>query len=216
MKLRVEQREAIIILTCFAEKKCQNVPESLASKSWKESHARFRRQISREHLHFNNNRPFPSPPPGRDVAGKVWYFAEKSSHCLKVDGVTLRRKITSGALPPSNNPPPNLGGNSSSIILATHPPSSSSVPPHSHPSVRPNQRIYGITGSRGGIHLHSVKNVYMYTLMHSIFARKKRKFCEERLVKLFYNFSLVQLCVKNESEWCEKFLYPSILFATIV
>lgn len=33
MKLRVEQREAIIILTCFAEKKCQNVPESLASKS---------------------------------------------------------------------------------------------------------------------------------------------------------------------------------------
>lgn len=32
MKLRVEQREAIIILTCF-EKKCQNVPEFLASKS---------------------------------------------------------------------------------------------------------------------------------------------------------------------------------------
>lgn len=30
---RVEQREAIIILTCFAEKKCQNVPEFLASKS---------------------------------------------------------------------------------------------------------------------------------------------------------------------------------------
>lgn len=29
---RVEQREAIVILTCF-EKKCQNVPEFLASKS---------------------------------------------------------------------------------------------------------------------------------------------------------------------------------------
>lgn len=28
------------------------------------------------------------------------------------------------------------------------------------PSVRPNQRIYGITASRGGIHLHSVKNTY--------------------------------------------------------
>lgn len=39
-------------------------------------------------------------------ATKVWYFAEKSSHCLKVDGVTLRRKITSGALPRTTPPPP--------------------------------------------------------------------------------------------------------------
>lgn len=35
---------------------------------------------------------------------EVWYFAEKSSHCLKVDGVTPRRKITSGAAS-INNPP---------------------------------------------------------------------------------------------------------------
>lgn len=47
----------------------------------------------------------------RQDATEVWYFAEKSSHCLKVDGVTPRRKITSGAasinslLPPFAQPP---------------------------------------------------------------------------------------------------------------
>lgn len=62
----------------------------------------------------------------RQDATEVWYFAEKSSHCLKVDGVTPRRKITSGAasinslLPHDhsrNHPYPRSEGNSSSIIL---------------------------------------------------------------------------------------------------
>lgn len=64
----------------------------------------------------------------RQDATEVWYFAEKSSHCLKVDGITPRRKITSGAAsinsllypkPPFAQPPPfaRSEGNSSSIIL---------------------------------------------------------------------------------------------------
>lgn len=64
----------------------------------------------------------------RQDATEVWYFAEKSSHCLKVDGVTPRRKITSGAAsinsllyptPPFAQPPLSARseGNSSSIIL---------------------------------------------------------------------------------------------------
>lgn len=70
----------------------------------------------------------------RQDATEVWYFAEKSSHCLKVDGVTPRRKITSGAasinslLPHAhsrNHPYPRSEGNSSSIILVpTLPPTS--------------------------------------------------------------------------------------------
>lgn len=70
----------------------------------------------------------------RQDATEVWYFAEKSSHCLKVDGVTPRRKITSGAasinslLPHAhsrNRPYPRSEGNSSSIILVpTLPPTS--------------------------------------------------------------------------------------------
>lgn len=72
----------------------------------------------------------------RQDATEVWYFAEKSSHCLKVDGVTPRRKITSGAasinslLPHAhsrNHPYLRSEGNSSSIILVpTLPPTLSS------------------------------------------------------------------------------------------
>lgn len=86
------------------------------------------------------------------------------------------------------------------------------------------------TGSRGGIHLHSVKNMYIYKHVDAFDFRKKkreRKKFVQRLVKLSYNsksnFSITRINyvlktrVFSNRVRCKKFLKnPPILFVTIV
>lgn len=131
----------------------------------------------------------------RQDATEVWYFAEKSSHCLKVDGVTPRRKITSGAasinslLPHAhsrNHPYLRSEGNSSSIILVpTLPPISlrlsffltrlSALPP-SGSSVLPSSPLLRISLELNLFLRHSVCHAILMNDKFMELTRNKAEF----------------------------------------
>lgn len=115
---------------------------------------------------------------------------------------------------------------SPSTLLLPRPP-----PRDFHPSVRPNQRIYGIYWkSRRNSFAFREKHVYIYKHVDAFDFRKKkreRKKFVQRLIKLSYNsksnFSITRINyvlktrVFSNRVRCKKFLKnPSILFVTIV